>query len=257
MLDCAKALTDNMPYDEFARELITAIGNRYTVNRAELLRISNRNRLDRAAIRAQTFMGLSLECARCHDHPREKWKRADFLGLAAFFSQVTKKTGSADQRELRLSRSGKSSSIIPTIAKQVVPAKFPGEEPRREFRARRGPPRAAGATGSLHPRIAYFAPAIVNRVWKQIMGRGIVDPEDFRITNPPSHPELLKKLSRGLHRHGYNLRHLMKSIVTSRTYQLSAQVNETNQDDKTAYSHHYSRQLTAEQMLDAIVQVTG
>jgi hypothetical protein len=249
-----KALADNMPYDEFARQLLTGLGDRYQVTPASYYPYLT-NPLDRATAVAATFMGLSIECARCHDHPREKFKRADYLGLAAFFSQLSNKPG-VRVNENYLFLDIDKQLYHPDNPKQAIPARFPGEgkdltfEPGEDRRERL-------ANWLTSPNNPYFAPTIVNRVWKQFMGRGLVEPEDFRITNPPSHPDLLRRLSQDFIQHGYNLRYLMKLIITSRTYQLSARVNETNQDDKTAFSHHYSRQLMPEQMLDAIVQVTG
>ena len=106
-----------------------------------------------------------------------------------------------------------------------------------------------------HP---YFAEAAVNRVWSSFFGRGIVDPvDDFRSTNPPTHPELLEKLAQDFRDHGHDLRHLMRLIVTSRTYQLSSVPNETNKDDLLNYSHAMSRPLDAEVLLDAIPDITG
>ena len=248
------AIANNLPYDEFARQLLTGLGNRYSENPSSFFGYLTTS-LERATFTAQTFMGLSLECARCHDHPRERWKRDDYLGLAAFFSQMANKTGvriNENYNYLQL----ETQFYHPDNPTKVVPARFPGEgrdltfEPGEDRRERL----ANWLTARTNP---YFGPTIVNRIWKQFMGRGIVDPEDFRVTNPPSHPELLARLTQDFIDHGYDLRYLMKLIVTSRTYQLSGKVNETNSDDKTAFSHHYSRQLMPEQMLDAIVQVTG
>jgi hypothetical protein len=249
-----QALIDDMPYDEFARQLLTATGNRYQFGPASFYPYIT-TPLDRGAAVAQTFMGLSIECARCHDHPREKFKRADFLGLAAFFSQIANKTGMRVNENLLYIEPEKE-LYHPDNPKQVVPARFPGEGRDLKFDA--GEDRRERLANWLTSRNnPYFGPTIVNRVWKQFMGRGIVEPEDFRVTNPPSHPELLARLSQDFVEHGYDLRYLIKLILTSRAYQLSAHVNETNKDDLTAFSHHYSRPLIPEQLLDAIVQVTG
>jgi hypothetical protein len=106
-----------------------------------------------------------------------------------------------------------------------------------------------------HP---YFAEATVNRIWSYFFGRGIVDPvDDFRLTNPPSHPELLKALAEDFKKHGYDRKHLIRRIVRSRTYQLSSLPNETNREDQINYSHALPRALDAEVLLDAISQVTG
>ena len=106
-----------------------------------------------------------------------------------------------------------------------------------------------------HP---YFAEAAVNRIWGHFFARGIVDPvDDFRSTNPPTHPELLAALAADFREHGYDLRHLMKTIVSSRTYQLSHRPNATNREDVTNYSRSLSRGLDAEVLLDAVADVTG
>jgi hypothetical protein len=110
-------------------------------------------------------------------------------------------------------------------------------------------------TSSNNP---YFAKAAVNRFWKELMGRGIVEPvDDFRVTNPPSHPELLERLAADFVELKFDVQKLIKRIVLSRTYQLSAKPNATNGDDRTAYSHYILRRLSAEQMADAISQATG
>ena len=106
-----------------------------------------------------------------------------------------------------------------------------------------------------HP---YFAEAAVNRIWGQFFARGIVDPvDDFRSTNPPTHPELLAALAEDFREHGYDLRHLMKTIVSSRTYQLSHRPNATNREDVTNYSRSLARGIDAEVLLDAVADVTG
>lgn len=249
-----KAMANNMPYDEFARALVTSTGSRYE-ERPSGFYGGAKTPLDLASFTSQTFMGVSLECARCHDHPREKWKRADFHGLAAFFAQVSEKNQTQRTNEVSIYIDYKKEFEHPET-KAVVRPKFPGEDRPLEFEP--GEDRRDRLAAWLtSPKNPYFAPAIVNRVWKQFMGRGIVEPEDFRITNPPTHPELLAKLSEDFIEHGYDLRHLMRTILNSRTYQLSSQVNETNRDDSMEYSHYYVRRLTAEQLADAVSEVTG
>jgi hypothetical protein len=208
---------------------------------------------DLATFTSQVFLGVSLECARCHDHPNENWRRDDFMGLAAFFSQVKFKGGPRNNERYLY--------IDPDLefkhpdTKAPVRAKFlggawaefaPGEDRRARF-----------ADWLTSPSNPYFARAAVNRVWKELMGRGLVDPaDDFRATNPPSHPELLDRLASEFVGHGFDLRWLIRTICASRSYQLSSLQDEANRADTSAFARSALRRLTAEQLLDAISQVT-
>jgi len=241
-----------MPFDRFARELLTATGGTYEALPTNFYSVQKKPE-EMATFTSQVFLGVSLECARCHDHPSEKWRREDFMGLAAFFSQVKYKSGPRNNERYLY--------VDPDLefkhpdTKQPVRAKFLGGEwqtfrPGEDRRMRM----AEWLTSPSNP---YFARAAVNRIWREFMGRGIVDPpDDFRATNPATHPELLDRLSADFVAHGFDLRHLMRLILSSRAYQLSALPNETNKDDKIGFSRRYVRRLTAEQLLDAIAQVT-
>src|SRR5262249_39924772 len=191
---------------------------------------------DMATFTSQVFLGVSLECARCHDHPVESWRRDDFLGLAAFFSQVKFKGGPRNNERFLY--------IDPDLefkhpdTKAPVRAKFlggsyamfqPGEDRRARF-----------AEWLTSPHNPFFARAAVNRVWRELMGRGLVDPpDDFRVTNPPTHPELLLRLAADFAESGYNLHHLMRTIVLSQAYQRSSLPNETNPEDRQSYFSRY------------------
>jgi hypothetical protein len=108
------------------------------------------------------------------------------------------------------------------------------------------------------PQNPYFAKALVNRMWRNFMGRGMVEPvDDFRITNPSTNGPLLDALAKDFIEHGFDLHHLIRRMTASRAYQLSSKPNDVNRDDKMAYSRHYSRRLTAEQLLDSVSQATG
>jgi hypothetical protein len=247
------AFAHNMPYDRFVRELLTSSGGTYQALPTNFYAAGKKPE-DMATFTSQAFLGLSLECARCHDHPSEKWKRDDFLGLAAFFSQVKFKNGARNNERFLYVDPEKEFQHPQT--KRVIPARFLGAgnadfRPQEDRRARL----AAWLTSPSNP---YFARAITNRIWRELMGRGIVEPaDDFRITNPPTHEVLLDRLAADFVKDGFDLQHLMKRILMSRTYQLSSRTNETNHDDKTAYSHYHLRRLTAEQLADAISQVSG
>jgi hypothetical protein len=247
-----KALADNMPYDEYATALLTSGGSRYAALPTSYYG-SFKAPLELAAFTSQTFMGVSLECARCHDHPNEKWRQSDFNGLAGFFGQVKRKAGL---------RGNESMIYVDPNAEykhpdtnEVLKAKFPGASEPVEFEPGEDR-RERLARWLTAPDNPYFTPAIVNRIWKEFLGEGLVVGEDFRASNPASHPELLDKLGADFRDHGYDLRHLMKRILNSRMYQLSSRVNETNKDDEKSYSHYAVRRLTAEQLLDGISQAT-
>ena len=247
------ALSKNKPYDQFARDLLAASGGTYQALPTNFYTVQKKPE-DMATFVSQAFLGVSLECARCHDHPSEKWKRDDFMGLAAFFSQVKFKNGARNNE--RFLYIDPEKEFVHPQTKLSVAAKFLGAnyaefQPQEDRRARL----AEWLTSSNNP---YFAKAAVNRFWKELMGRGIVEPvDDFRVTNPPSHPELLERLAADFVELKFDVQKLMKRIILSRTYQLSAKPNATNADDRTAYSHYILRRLSAEQMADAIAQATG
>jgi Protein of unknown function (DUF1553)/Protein of unknown function (DUF1549) len=206
----------------------------------------------------RVFFGRRLDCAQCHNHPYENWSQDQFWGMAAFFSRLFKMGSVVFDHPTNMDLSskdvdGKIQLIHPRTKAVVQPALLdgsnlnmaPDSNPRKEL----------ARWMTTHP---YFAEAGVNRIWGQFFGRGIVDPvDDFRSTNPPTHPELLAALAADFRDHGYNLRRLMKTIVPSRTYQLSSLTNASNRDDLVNYSHSQPRSLDAEVLLDALVDVTG
>ncbi len=248
-----ESVAQNKPYDQFVRELMTSSGGTYQALPTNFYTVQKKPE-DMATFVSQTFLGVSLECARCHDHPSEKWKRDDFMGLAAFFSQVKFKAGARNNERFLYIDPEKEFQHPQT--KQVVAAKFLGDafadfQPLEDRRA-------SLADWLTSPKNPYFAKATANRIWKELMGRGLVEPvDDFRMTNPPSHPELLDRLAADFVALGFDTQKLMTRILTSRTYQLSAKPNATNKDDRTAYSHYILRRLSAEQLADAISQTTG
>jgi hypothetical protein len=206
----------------------------------------------------RVFMGRRLDCAQCHNHPYENWSQDQFWGMAAFFSRMFKMGPVVFDHPTNMDLSSKDAGgstellhprtkapVKPVLLDRSPLSVSPDGNPRIEL--------ARWMTS--HP---YFAEAAVNRIWGQFFARGIVDPvDDFRSTNPPTHPELLAALAADFRSHGHDLRHLMKTIVSSRTYQLSHTPNATNSDDVTNYSRSLSRGLDAEILLDAVADVTG
>ena len=247
----------NRPYDQVARERIAAEGYK-PPSRHFLPYNQIGSPADTMSEEVRVFMGRRLDCAQCHNHPYENWSQDQFWGMAAFFSRMFRMgqvvVDHPTDMDLGTKDVGGSMDLLNPRTKAVVkPALLdnsplaitPESNPRQEL--------ARWMTS--HP---YFAEAAVNRIWGLFFARGIVDPvDDFRSTNPPTHPELLAALAADFRGHGYDLRHLMKTIVSSRTYQLSHKANPTNREDVTNYSRSLSRGLDAEVLLDAVADVTG
>jgi hypothetical protein len=250
------SLAANKPYDQIARERIAAQG--YGGPTSHVYRISDLNGPQEImGEELRIFGGVRLECAQCHNHPFEAWSQDQFWGLAAFFGQLTH----AGEEELLIDfPSGEAGRKAPRTlthprTKQPVKPTFLDGRPAECDPADLRMALAKWMTGPDNP---YFARASVNRVWGYFFGRGIVDPvDDFRSTNPPTHPELLDELARYFKQQEYDLKALMRTIVQSRTYQLSAETNSTNRADEINYSHARPRALEAFVLLDAISRVTG
>jgi hypothetical protein len=204
---------------------------------------------------AQLFLGLRIQCARCHHHPFEKWSQEDYYGFSAFFTQVGRKKGMIQGEERILHRRGVASAANPKSGQGVKPTGLGGET--LDIRPD-DDPRHALADWMADKENPFFARSLVNRYWKHFFGRGLVDPEDdMRVTNPASNPELLDALAKSFVESGFDLKQLVRTIATSSTYQLTAEPNDWNQDDKQNFSRFYPRRLNAEVLLDAIDQVTG
>jgi hypothetical protein len=210
---------------------------------------------------AQVFLGQRLACAQCHHHPYERWSQDDYWGLAAFFGRIGRKQmpilGSSQQNALRVA--------VFSQPRGTVQNKKTGKA--AEMKPLDGKPREVGAYEDPRQKLVdwmvakdnpFFAKAVTNRYWAHFFNRGIVDPlDDMRVTNPPSNPELLDALAAELIKEKFSLKHLIKVIVKSRTYQLSATPNEFNKHDKQNYARYYPRRMTAEVLFDAVNQVAG
>ncbi|MDX1947489.1 MAG: DUF1549 domain-containing protein [Pirellulaceae bacterium] len=248
------SLNENKPYDQFVREILTATGtpgqNAPTGWYREV-----KDQAAQVEDTAQLFLGLRIQCARCHHHPFEKWSQQDYYGFAAFFAQVGRKKGFSQDSDRIYHRRGIASANNPKTGQAVKPTGLGSAT--LDLTADQDP-RHALADWMAAKDNPFFARSLVNRYWKHFFGRGLVDPEDdMRVTNPASNPELLDALAKDFIDHGFDLKHLCRSIVSSSTYQLSAEPNEWNQDDKQNFSRYYPKRLNAEVLLDAIDQVTG
>ena len=238
----------NVPFDRFARTLIAGSGPVRSEPGVGL--VTARTPEEAAGFYTQLFLGVRMQCAQCHDHPFENWRRTDFYGTAAFFSQVAQKATKLGP----VIYDDPSKEFKSPITKTAVTAVLPG----RIAIPRDGRPlRQVFAEWVTRPDNPYFAKAIVNRVWKHYLHVGLVEPvDDFRETNPPSNAALLNELASSFMRSGYNMKALSRLILNSTTYQLSSRPNKTNEFDHQLYSRYYYRRLPAEPLLDAITQVT-
>ncbi|GBD36595.1 hypothetical protein HRbin36_01720 [bacterium HR36] len=251
----------NRPWNELLSELLTASGSTYTNPAANYYRVA-RDPTTLAETTAQLFLGVRLQCAKCHNHPFERWTQDDYYGLAAFFARVKLKNDPLNDRSpgkptpqaeyVYLDRSGE---VVHPRSNQTVRPKGLGGSAITEEPADRRQLLARWLTDKDNP---FVARALVNRIWFHLFGRGIVEPaDDFRDSNPPSHDELLDALAREFVQHGYDAKHIIRLILNSRTYQLSAQTNDRNRDDTKYFSHCYPKLLPAEVLLDAISQATA
>ncbi|MEO2024021.1 MAG: DUF1549 and DUF1553 domain-containing protein, partial [Pirellulaceae bacterium] len=248
-----RTLRENMPYDQFARELLTATGSTMNNPPANFYRTAGDTN-DCVETISQIFLGARLQCAKCHNHPFERWTQDNYYGLSAFFNRVQrKKTRRADELFVWTSTTGEVTQ--PRTGKQMKPwlpivgdvEKETGNDRRQIF--------ASWLTGKDNP---YFGKIEVNRIWSHLLGRGIVDPpDDFRDTNPPSNAELLDALAKDFSEHGFDRQHIMRVILNSRVYQMSFRPNTFNETDTKYFSHFQPRLLSAEQLLDAICHVTN
>ena len=253
-----ESIAENKPLDQFARELLTARGSTYENPAANYLR-AIRTPVARAESTAQLFLGLRLQCAQCHNHPYDRWTQDDYYSWAGLFARVDYKVLQNDRRDSFDTHEFNGEQILFTARSGEVTNARNGKPAPPRFLGAPTPPfndemdrLVALAAWLTSPTNSLFARSLANRVWYHLMGRGIVDPiDDFRPTNPPSHPALLDALARDFVAHNFDLRYLIRLIMNSRAYQLSAEPTDTNQDDEVNYSRLIPRRLTAEQLFDA------
>lgn len=249
-----ESLNANKPYDQFVREILTAtgeVGKNPTVSWYREVKDQSAQVEDTA----QLFLGLRIQCAKCHHHPFEKWSQQDYYGFSAFFSQVGRKKGFRPNEERIFHRPGQAQARNPKNGENVKATGL-GSKPAEVSPT--SDPRQALADWMADKDNPFFAHALVNRYWKHFFGRGLVDPEDdMRVTNPASNPALLEALAKDFIAKKFDLKQLVRTICTSQVYQLSSTPNDWNRDDKQNFSRYYPKRLNAEVLLDAIDQVTG
>lgn len=241
----ARQLRGRVGYDQIAREILTATGDTSQYGPAAFFTAVEDPRLQ-TEFTTEVFMGSRMKCANCHNHPLDKWTQDDFHGLTAMFSKLTR------SQVIRLNPIGKN--IHPNTGEAAL-MKLPGGEFLPEDTRDGRSTFAAWLTDRDNP---YFARAIVNRLWQSLMGRGLVEPlDDFRATNPPTHPALLDRLASDFIDHGYDIRHTLKRIAMSTTYSRSSNAVAGNETDGRFYSHRVPTPLGPEVLADAISDVLG
>jgi hypothetical protein len=258
----------NRPWDELARAVLTASGKStdapavgyfiVTVGEAGAAQDS-----EVVSSVAQAFLGTRIGCARCHNHPLERYTQDDYYHFAAFFSRikmerrepakgpttllVSAPDPNQNKQPVGVVQPRTGQFLKPQPLDRVATAVRPGEDPRVQL-----------AAWMTDPHNESFSGAMVNRLWQHFLGVGLVEPvDDLRASNPPSNPELWQALNREFVAHHFDLKHLMRLILNSRTYQLSAATRPGNESDARFYSHYHVRRLPAEVLLDALCQATG
>lgn len=261
-------LTENSSYDEIAKQIINVQLER---NNNRNTSSAYRNRLNEstplafyqakqvapenlAAATSRIFLGIRIECAQCHDHPFDTWKRDEFWSFAAFFGGIVREGQPNVFGQVREIPDRREISI-PDSDRVVQAGYLDGSEPQWRFRV--------GARKTLADWVAsrdnpFFAKAAANRIWGHFFGRGIVDPvDDFSDSNPPSHPELLDFLAKEFATHDFDLKFLIRAITASKTYQLSSRRTHESQDDPQLFARMSVQGLTPDQLYNSLAQAIG
>ena len=251
-----KAVSENRPYDAVVQGLITARGSTYQHGPANYYRIEQQP-AGRAETTAQVFLGIRLSCARCHKHPFDQWTTDDYWNFAAFTGKVGTRGGEIyNEQVIYYDPTGRviNQSVQGNRGEVALPTFLGGESLAPNYQ---GDVLQVLADWMTSPTNPYFAKATVNRLWSHYFSRGIVDPvDDMRATTPSSVEGLLEALADAFVKSGFDTKHVIRQILNSRTYQLSAEPNETNQLDDRFFSRFYPRPMMAQVLLDVLNDVT-
>ncbi|HMF15413.1 MAG TPA: DUF1549 and DUF1553 domain-containing protein, partial [Gemmataceae bacterium] len=266
-------LDNNTPFDRVTRELLTGSGNTFANPAANYYRIgldigrpsAKEVRAQLTEITAQVFCGVRIQCAKCHNHPLERWTQDDYYGLSAFFARLGRKAApeqlpadsavKARVPSAEIVYSARAGEVLDPRTGRIVPPRYLGG-PIASLSAGEDR-RAVLAAWLTSPKNPFFARSLVNRVWFHLLGRGIVDPvDDFRDSNPPANQELLDALAEDFIAHNFDLKHLIRVICTSQTYGRSAHSDETNPDAVRYFACAVTKQYSAEQLIDAVCAAT-
>lgn len=246
------SIRENQPYDQFARELLSASGSTFANPPANFFRTAGDMNESVETI-SQVFLGARLQCAKCHNHPFERWTQDNYYGLGAFFNRVQRKKTQRPNEWLVFTNN--AGEVTQPRTGQTMKPWVPGSnelslDPSQDRRQ-------AFVDWLVRPENPFLARVEANRIWSQLFARGIVDPiDDFRDSNPPTNRPLLDALTKQFVDNGFNRRELIRTILQSRTYQASYETTPFNEKDSLYFSHQSPRLLSAEQLLDAINQLT-
>jgi len=255
-----ESVAQNKPYDQFVRELLTSRGSSDDNPAANYFRVTREPKPTMEKT-TQVFLGVRMVCTQCHDHPFERWTQNQYYEMTSFFSTVGLRPGfesgeeivfdkrdDFDVRHPKDDRVMKPKFLVSATTASLAPVPLPDGANRRQALAE-------WVTSKDNP---FFAKSMANRMWSYFLGKGIIDPvDDIRASNPPVNEELLNALTKDFKDHNYDLKRLIRTIVTSRTYQAGIETNEWNQTDQVNFSHAVPRRLNAEQLMDALTEATG
>lgn len=256
-----ESIATDRPYDQFTRMIVGAVGDE--TKSPPVVWYKDIQSADQFVDNlTQVFLGTRMNCAQCHHHPYERWSQDDYWGLAAYYGRVARKNmaipGQGNNQNNQLSVLYVKATGTVTNKKTNQPAEMKPLDGEAITVDSDDDPRQKLVDWMVAKDNPFFAKALVNRYWAHFFARGMVDPlDDMRVTNPPSNPELLDALSRDFIDNGFSMKHLIRTICKSRTYQLSSTPNEFNKHDKQNYARYYPRRMSAEVVYDAVSQVTA
>lgn len=247
-----ESVKQDKPWNQFAREIFLSSGSTRQ-NGALNYFVLHKDPIDLTENATLAFLGQRIMCARCHNHPLEKWTQVQYYEMANLFSRVGVKNGTMGDNIVFAKTSG--DILHPRLARPLPPTPLDGKSLPLDSPVDR---RIAFTNWLTDPANTMFARTVVNRVWANFMGRGLVNPvDDVRASNAASNEELFAALAKDFVDHGYHVDRLIETILNSSVYQLSSDANSTNQSDNIYYSRHIVRRLSAEVILDAMSKVTG
>jgi hypothetical protein len=250
------------PWNEFVHQIVTATGNTIR-NGAANYWVIHRDPLDTSENMAQAFLGITITCAHCHNHPLAKWTQKDYYGMANLFARVRLKTFSSSGFRPGVGALFNNVTVYSAPTGEFTDDRFMTVLPPKPLDAKALPETAPGDTRLYFANWLasrdnpFFARNIVNRLWRNFMGRGLIEPvDDLRNTNPATNDELLDALVKDFTAHNFDVDYMIRTIMESATYQTSSEpVKENTADDKYG-SHYLIKRLPAEVLLDAYSQVT-
>ncbi|MFN8007825.1 MAG: DUF1549 and DUF1553 domain-containing protein [Terriglobia bacterium] len=247
-----ESVAQNKPWDQMVRELLVSTGSSRELGALNFYQL-HKDPIGLTENTTVAFMGLRLTCARCHNHPLEKWTQVDYFKMANLFARVRQKSSDVPG-EIVVYDDSAGDLPHPRLNRALPPAPLDGKEISFDSSRER---REALAAWLTSPENVSFSRTIVNRVWANYMGRGLANPvDDIRSTNPPSNEPLMNALVKDFVEHGYDVKHLAATIMNSATYQRTWKSNPNNLNDDRYGSHYLAKRLSAEVILDAVSQVT-